>query len=1168
MIKVTNRGAKKRLSGVAVACATLVSATIITAGCHRNNGTDTGTGSGTYEEKASALTIGTIALESRDDKHDRPYLTKLTQLAPEEPAGWANLGLKELRSNNLKAAADNFEKARKLAPDNADIEKLLAVLADHQNDQVGAVKHGLRAVQLAPNDLRARYALAQVYSRQGTPEADAGYQEQLTAILEREPTNMLAQLELAVAGARRGDKAALQKATDLLAQHAPAFDTHQATYFQQLKAAVAGPDPKKAMLPARFLQNTLVKDLARADAFNTLTRPEKEGVGDPLRQFVKLPPISGNPAEPDAATTFTPQPEGTGPAALWSGSVWIDGDGNQANITLDAAGAHVAGKTASLLKFNPGADPYPGAVLAMDVNYDLRTDIALAGPAGFKLFTQNKDGSFADATTAMKLPAAVTSAPATGAWGFDIEADGDLDIILGAAKGAPQVLRNNGDGTWMVTHPFSGIDGTLGVATADLDGDGSPDLLMIDGKGTLHLFANDRGGTFHQRTLPALPAPAAAVASGDITRRGTVDFLVLLNDGSIKRISDHGYGTALDVTDTAKWSTPPAGMKPGHGALLVADLDNNGALDIVASEPGATAVFMGDAHTGFVPLPTPIGGQILTLAAPKLGGRYDLAGLSATRTSTRFVNSGKTAYHWQDLRPHADPSEFDKVKYGDRRINAFGFGGEVEARAGLLYNKLQIDGAVIHFGLGDKKSLDAVRILWPNGDVRGEFADELKPDQSLELPHRLHASCPFLFTWNGSKMAFVTDCIWRSALGLKINAQDTAGIAQTEDWVKVRGDQLTADANGEYDMRVTAELWETHFFDHLSLISVDHPANTEVYVDERFAIPPPPHRVYVTTPAQPVKKAVDDRGTDVTELVRARDLKHVDTFGRGNYQGVTRDHYIEVELPEAAPNGPLFLICSGWIHPTSSSINVALGQSHEAPPSGLQLETPDAAGKWSVAKPGLGFPEGKVKTILIDLNGAFKPNAPRKLRLRTNLEIYWDCIQWAAPTPTAVTKQQHIAASSAELQYRGFSDIKAADNSSPELPASYDGLISEGRIWRDLEGYYTRYGDIKELLEKVDDRYVIMNAGDEIRMKFKAPQVAPGMVRDFVLVGDGWVKDGDLNTTFSKTVMPLPAHDISDYSHIAARLEDDPAYKKHPTDWQKYHTRYVQPVEFGHALHP
>ena len=41
-----------------------------------------------------------------------------------------------------------------------------------------------------------------------------------------------------------------------------------------------------------------------------------------------------------------------------------------------------------------------------------------------------------------------------------------------------------------------------------------------------------------------------------------------------------------------------------------------------------------------------------------------------------------------------------------------------------------------------------------------------------------------------------------------------------------------------------------------------------------------------------------------------------------------------------------------------------------------------------------------------------------------------------------------------------------------------------------------------------------MNAGDELRLRFpEAPPPARGLVRDFVVVGDGWVKDGDYNTT-------------------------------------------------------
>jgi hypothetical protein len=92
-----------------------------------------------------------------------------------------------------------------------------------------------------------------------------------------------------------------------------------------------------------------------------------------------------------------------------------------------------------------------------------------------------------------------------------------------------------------------------------------------------------------------------------------------------------------------------------------------------------------------------------------------------------------------------------------------------------------------------------------------------------------------------------------------------------------------------------------------------------------------------------------------------------------------------------------------------------------------------------------------------------------------------------------------------------------------------------------------------------------MNAGDELRLAFSAPAApGPGLVRDFVLIGDGWVKDGDYNTSYSKTVLPLPRHQHPDYKAVSAdlELEQDPVYRQHARDWQTYHTRFVTPRAF------
>ena len=55
----------------------------------------------------------------------------------------------------------------------------------------------------------------------------------------------------------------------------------------------------------------------------------------------------------------------------------------------------------------------------------------------------------------------------TGAWAVDVEADGDLDIVLGSPDGVPVVLRNNGDGTFLDIRPFAGVSGVRQLAWAD-----------------------------------------------------------------------------------------------------------------------------------------------------------------------------------------------------------------------------------------------------------------------------------------------------------------------------------------------------------------------------------------------------------------------------------------------------------------------------------------------------------------------------------------------------------------------------------------------------------------------------------------------------------------------------------------------------------------------------
>jgi hypothetical protein len=352
-------------------------------------------------------------------------------------------------------------------------------------------------------------------------------------------------------------------------------------------------------------------------------------------------------------------------------------------------------------------------------------------------------------------------------------------------------------------------------------------------------------------------------------------------------------------------------------------------------------------------------------------------------------------------------------------------------------------------------------------------------------------------------------------------------------------------------------------------MTVDHPAGTEIYVDERFVIPAAKLGFKTVATPHRIARATDDLGNDVTDIVSTLDGRALESFGRGQYQGITRDHYVEIDLGDDAPaSGPLYLIAQGSIHDTESSLNVAITQGARWRAQGMSVQVPDGRGGWSTVQSNLGFPAGRKKTVLFDLTNIFRSGTPRRVRLRTNLEIYWDCIEWAQGAPDAKVETQTLDPEVADLHYRGYSVINRPENGppAPEVPNYYQILGTKQR-WRDLIGYYTRYGDVRELLTQVDDRYVIVNSGDEMSLRFhEQPPPPAGWLRDFIVIGDGWIKDGDFNSTFSKTVLPLPYHAKNEYDTRPGRLEDEYVYRQHPEDWQNYHTRYVTPYVFQNSL--
>jgi Flp pilus assembly protein TadD len=1089
----------------------------------------------------SALEVGLL-----DDA--RQQFTKATSVVPEEPAAWANLGLTQLRLGELEAAVAPVERALALAPGNGEIVLLAARMDAARGRLDEAVVRLRRAVELDREGLRARYALADELQRLNSAEGDAEALMLLDEIVRQAPGNLAAVVERARIAARRRDESRLRASLDVLAPLSAAWPAQAQEQFKAFESAASNNQFDDAVRATTFLRNVLAPVPAFRESLAAIRTPT-ELIAEPFDRFLALMPPPARPSPPDPSIRFSA--EAAGPDVVATLTALFP--------TIEAAPVLVAADTASIRRLDGSAATWPfsqlgnpSSLTTLDWNHDFRTDIVVAGQRGLRLLTQDEKGGFADTTLKAAGGTPVTE-DVFAVWGADIEMDGDIDIIVAPMQGAPFVLRNNGDGTWRRTEPFTGISAARAFAWADIDQDADPDAVFVDGAGAVRVFTNRQAGVFAQAADVRGVTQVVAAAVADVDADGAIDIIALESSGTLRSVS--WAGAEWKVAEIAAWPGFAA-VDPGTAQLLVADLDNNGALDLAAGARGASRIWLANERHQLEAVLMPPDAQIVAAADRNGDGHMDLAALAMGRPVWLMAGGGTAGYHWKVIRPRG------QAQAGDQRINSFGTGGEISVRSGLTVQTQVMSGTPVHFGLGTRSGIDVARIVWPNGIAQAEFGTGV--DDVIVAEQRLKGSCPWVFAWDGMRMGFVTDFLWRSPLGLRINAQDTAGVSQTEDWVRIAGDQLRPRA-GVYDVRITAELWETHFFDHVSLLVVDHPRDTEMFVDERFLPSKPPALApRAMRMLGPVADARDDSGRDVTDVIAARDGNYLATFERGPYQGIAQEHFVEFDLGSHARADRLTLVASGWIYPTDSSINVAIGQGGIVKPGGLVLESLDRHGRWTTVVPDLGFPAGKNKTMLIDLGGV---GDATRLRLRTNLEIYWDSLLLAREVEIPL-RTTRLGLTDAMLSYRGYSQTMSLRGDTPETP-DYERKANVTQRWRDLTGYHTRFGNVNALLSGVDDRYVIMNAGDELRLQFpEQPAPESGWRRDFVLVGDGWEKDGDYNTGFSQTVLPLPSHDRPAYGAAGGTgvLEDDPVYQRHRSDWAEYHTRWITPGTFVRGL--
>src|SRR6185436_5207312 len=267
---------------------------------------------------------------------------------------------------------------------------------------------------------------------------------------------------------------------------------------------------------------------------------------------------------------------------------------------------------------------------------------------------------------------------------------------------------------------------------------------------------------------------------------------------------------------------------------------------------------------------------------------------------------------------------------------------------------------------------------------------------------QLYGSCPFIYTWTGEKFEFFTDFLWAAPIGLQL-AEGKMAPSRAWEYLLIPGDRLK-EHDGTYDLQITEEVWEAAYFDRMQLIAVDHPADFNVYSNEKVG-PPTIASKKIHTVRQPRKpvSAKDQRGRDVLPLLAKRDGKFAQLFEKRIWQGLVEEHFLELDLGklESTPK-QLTLFLTGWIYPTNTSINVNLSQRTDlAYPKLPSLWVPDGKGSWKLAQGFMGFPVGKTKTMAVEIDPTVFPPGDYRVRVVTSAEIYWDDVFFTVNEPAA-----------------------------------------------------------------------------------------------------------------------------------------------------------------------